>query len=1187
MRDAVKTGHETQEVREILQSSPAILLGVSESAATVLKDIGINSVFDLATSRIFENATRLLRAGVDPKDAYFRYGAPPSDVVTQQADDFAIDELRFKDIELLEGMSPAIATSVRQSLNVTTIRDFALWPPYLAARRLMKDAFFPSELPGFDPEAPPDLVPKSGEYPTERVFYQTLLLDQVDAQPSVDLVQAGPIDIAPTLDENFGFKTLGVGALLTIAQSWYAKGVALGQLLHSTSLAPGESTRVAMMDWSRRTKAGTTETISETEQLDNETMHGRSLSEVTNAVAREAQKGFSSTDNTTAARQKGTSKGSATINADPLNALSLGMFGDDPGVTTGGSSESESTVNTSGMTFTSSSGQRSVSASVNQKVLDRTLQHANSVRNRRASIVREVSQEEHQSVSTRMVTNYNHMHALSIQYYEVVQIYRVEVGVSKVEKCLFIPMKLVDFNQEVVDKYRLVLAGAALTRNIRELLTSRYGVVELMPQTPTVSVNSLIAKAAVSQIARTTLRENLFEMVTATPRPAPNPEQVVAAAVTTTAVKDFTALRPSMLDVVAAKGYDISQIDSVSRLLGRALIRTGSDSVFLPDDTVLTGLVVREGTARQLEAKVRGEATRVGVGTDQVSLTRPLQVTDIESIFMTNGSDKDQIATLQLQCNYFGVFFPLTLKVRLGAGATSQEVIRLGSVRAAKELLDHLNTERLHYSQALYRALDASSLALLLSPYHYKGKPVVQQIDPTPVTITANYLVFKTHEEEFERAPAREGEAPALSEWGTWLRERGIVRDRVSAQLVPLPSGGVFAEAVLGRYNSAEKLDMTRFWNWQDSPIPLVAPEIAPIEMSSRATAEDLKPGSLGTPVLNIVQPTALPDPTGLAAALQAVQNGNMFRDMSGLAATMGLAQAGIAAASQGATAAGAQAGSNAATTAQLFGDLIRTAASVVSMGMGGVAGAAVGGLLSSSANKGAGGNISTAGALLNQGQSMDRGNAGGGSGGTMPSPVAGTPGVSGVAPGTSSLGPGVEYTSGGHTSSSDLAPQVMRSAIWGGAGQAPGTAGGAPLVRTSGRPFDVDPDSFDFKPGPPGSNWQETGCVPITFAHGGFLQPLVKLTVGVQVTAPLALRDGRKLSVREAQLDSANAARAAAGIVIAMLDSGAMTPSEVQPRFVGYMYGALVTTGMGYRCKGCRPKVTGPVTNVEGENDI
>jgi hypothetical protein len=35
---------------------------------------------------------------------------------------------------------------------------------------------------------------------------------------------------------------------------------------------------------------------------------------------------------------------------------------------------------------------------------------------------------------------------------------------------------------------------------------------------------------------------------------------------------------------------------------------------------------------------------------------------------------------------------------------------------------------------------------------------------------------------------------------------------------VTLPAHGTLGEAVLGCCNSAEKIDLTRFWNWQDSP---------------------------------------------------------------------------------------------------------------------------------------------------------------------------------------------------------------------------------------------------------------------------------------------------------------------------------------------------------------------------------
>jgi hypothetical protein len=130
------------------------------------------------------------------------------------------------------------------------------------------------------------------------------------------------------------------------------------------------------------------------------------------------------------------------------------------------------------------------------------------------------------------------------------------------------------------------------------------------------------------------------------------------------------------------------------------------------------------------------------------------------------------------------------------------------------------------------------------------------------------------------------------------------------------------------------------------------------------------------------------------------------------------------------------------------------------------------------------------------------------------------------------------------------------------------------PVVQptgTGGIPFFINPDNFDFKP--TGPNWQTTSCVEIVFGYGSPFLPMTRISVGVVVGAPLTLRDGKQLSVREAQLDSANAAEAAALIIKGMLDAGEIGLSEVQPRFVGFMGGAIMSTGLGYRVTGCRPK--------------
>jgi hypothetical protein len=61
-----------------------------------------------------------------------------------------------------------------------------------------------------------------------------------------------------------------------------------------------------------------------------------------------------------------------------------------------------------------------------------------------------------------------------------------------------------------------------------------------------------------------------------------------------------------------------------------------------------------------------------------------------------------------------------------------------------------------------------------------------------------------------------------------------------------------FAEAVLGRFNSAEKLDITRFWNWQDSPIPIQPSDSADHRGLARAIDAAIAPGQPSTPIVSI-----------------------------------------------------------------------------------------------------------------------------------------------------------------------------------------------------------------------------------------------------------------------------------------------------------------------------------------------
>jgi hypothetical protein len=196
-------------------------------------------------------------------------------------------------------------------------------------------------------------------------------------------------------------------------------------------------------------------------------------------------------------------------------------------------------------------------------------------------------------------------------------------------------------------------------------------------------------------------------------------------------------------------------------------------------------------------------------------------------------------------------------------------------------------------------------------------RPLASCVDPAPIAMTGNYLGFIWH---FEGEDARQ----------KWLVDNGFHEGHEQAEtMVSLSSGGIFAEAVLGRFNAAEKLDISRFWNWQDSPIPILPPEIAPVQAGSRARDVSTETGQLGVPAVQPPALQALPAPTGTGAALQALTTANIFRDMSGQAEVSAALQKSVELASSGDKQAAQQAGKAMESLMQHQQSMARIAADV------------------------------------------------------------------------------------------------------------------------------------------------------------------------------------------------------------------------------------------------------------------
>lgn len=367
-------------------------------------------------------------------------------------------------------------------------------------------------------------------------------------------------------------------------------------------------------------------------------------------------------------------------------------------------------------------------------------------------------------------------------------------------------------------------------------------------------------------------------------------------------------------------------------------------------------------------ANSTGPPAPPGLHSDLTAPTRIADLSAIEIEFIE--SDK---AALQDFSLYFRLDTEPAANLRLPAnailpkGRSSATLMRFAVPIATHELYDHLRLNALYYSQQIWMKSDPAVLMMQISDLEYEGKRLIEYMDPAPISAVANYLVFRWTDEVDD-------------DWVEWKKENADLK-RVDVDLVALPTGGVFAEAVLGRFNSAEKLDITRFWNWQDSPIPIQAPEIAAIQAGQHDIATVPQIGSLEGPVVSIQNPQALPEPQGMSAILTAMATSDLFRDMSGTIVGAQLADTALRNSSAGASNASNRAGANLANTGALTVETLRALMPLIMAGAG----------VPMPSNLG-NSSASTAGAMVNHGREMDeRGVAGGASsvGGSRESSVA------------------------------------------------------------------------------------------------------------------------------------------------------------------------------------------------------
>lgn len=313
---------------------------------------------------------------------------------------------------------------------------------------------------------------------------------------------------------------------------------------------------------------------------------------------------------------------------------------------------------------------------------------------------------------------------------------------------------------------------------------------------------------------------------------------------------------------------------------------TGNEISSISFDTTLTSKYRKEGV---LNVSVRfmgpSQFSRDKVHYIKIRCGTTNVLPDYSSIIVTSGFIRYKTPHYEgFLCRFQSIYDDLSPSdgVTLYAGPSLDELRdpRKEDIALVNSLIDHLNDNLEWYHKAIWQLMPAERRFLLLDGIVLPGnkglgRSLASLVENELIGIVGNSLVFPVA--KGLNLDPNFGASDSLTDY--YMVAAG---DPVN---VSIPTKGVYAEAMMGRCNSCEEKDESRFWRWEESPIPDTPTTINPISTESRrAEPGNLQPAAFPNPMVNIQNAPNAPDPTGLAGTLSLLGKGDSFRDITGLA---------------------------------------------------------------------------------------------------------------------------------------------------------------------------------------------------------------------------------------------------------------------------------------------------------------
>ncbi|KXK61996.1 hypothetical protein AWW66_10655 [Micromonospora rosaria] len=640
--------------------------------------------------------------------------------------------------------------------------------------------------------------------------------------------------------------------------TWYALGHSLGEIQYSLPLAPGESVKLAVVDWAWSGESARQEETEFSEQLLHRTHRDRVITETVHATLQEWQRG-------------GTVLGGA--------AGSVGASG-----TGGAAGIAGGATMALGGSYSTSSGSRVLAAENVHRLSDGFVQSSAAHRELASTVVIQSRQEERETIQTRTFTNHNRGHTLTILYYEVLRHYRVETSwvrrrpVALVRHGAVLPEDEPPADPNTPsDEAKVEATWAAAVSRHRPALEPYLRDERLRPGFA--AVDRLVALLGER---RGHGHQEPWAGTSASPPPTTERDQ------------RFTMFE---FDVTTFDGlHDEMTNDSENHLRIYAVKHDGAAIELVRDDTSTnfnTGGRLRSRGERALffafvpVGAEEGKGLRWGdlagfsiytvndtwkvhwLAVSAFALPDKRRVvlippTEYKLMFgkYRDGQDHDDSGN-----NTFTTITPPQPDREPGQvpGLPAPRFLLTPEERAACQgLLDHIRRHGTYYDTVIALSRHPNEIAVEFEGRDWITGNYLDHLDPRPLDVFGSAVAYAL----------LDGEAPDVDPAARTER------------LVTFPTRGVFAEGKLGHCTISEEIDNTRFWQWDQHPLPVTAPDInpaTPVSPTPQAPPATT-PTSFPSSVVSIVAPTAAPDPTGLAAALTAFATPNIFRDMSGRA---------------------------------------------------------------------------------------------------------------------------------------------------------------------------------------------------------------------------------------------------------------------------------------------------------------